>query len=156
MEHRASTWFFKLCFCLACFVMQHLQLSSKHNHYKILCKNCAILVLMYIISEMDCTWLFPEDKPCLRMWSVPQDRGQCTYYQIRLARETCWMSIIVHCWGFHHCNPSSSAATLRGRWRETAIHCTCHCRGHKEGSWWNQWPEPTTPLPYPSLKKNKR
>lgn len=55
--------------------------------------------------------------------------------------------------------PLQSAGTLRGRWkeqrREWPIHRVCHCRGHKEGSQRNQWPEPTTPQPSPSQKRTK-
>lgn len=121
MKHQASTCFVKLRFSVACCVLQCLKLRKIFTLNTIIIQYSARtvpfsapFVVKDIISEKDCTWLFPEAKPCLRMWSVPQDWSQRTYYQIRLARETCWMSIIVHCWGFHHCNPSTSAATLRG------------------------------------------
>lgn len=56
--------------------------------------------------------------------------------------------------------PLQSASTLRGRWKKkkqkrgSPIHRMCHRRGHEEGSWRNQWPEPTTSTP--AQEKNKR
>lgn len=132
-------------------------------------KNRTILRHYYghgYYSERDSTWLFPEDKPCLRSCdplfqtdaSVPIIKSDLNLSPCLPGRHVEWISL---CTAEASITviPLQSAGTLRGRWkeqrREWPIHCVCHRRGHEQGSRRNQWPEPTTPQSYPGQKRTK-
>lgn len=90
--------------------------SSEQYPYELQCFtrampfSASIMVMNIILSGIphDCSQrtspaLGAMIHPCRLKPAYPLSNQ--TWTHPLSARETCWMDIIVHCWGFHHCNP---------------------------------------------------
>lgn len=120
IKHLLSTLLCIVCFPVTwCFCSSAKEkLSSEHYLYELqYCTrtipfSVSIMVMDIILSGIphDCSQrtspaLGVVIHPC-RLKPVYPLSNQTWTYPLS-ARETCWMDIIVHCWGFHHCNPST-------------------------------------------------